>query len=150
MAKELLLSFVDEGISVRAVLFEEQAPKTCKTICEHLPYIGTLGHAKFSGTLVAFYIDSAIVIEKENATRLLQIGDLCYTHYPQRTRHGYPEALSEIYWPYDRYANPTAPGSLEPVYPNIFGRIVGETEAFYAVCRRIAEEGRKRFEIRAG
>ena len=71
-----------------------------------------------------------------------------FTHYDAGTRHGHLNALSEIYWAYDRYVRPIIPGQHGPAIANVFGRIVGDTAPFYAMSRRLHSEGFKRLEAR--
>ena len=55
MAKEMVMTFVDgrdTGVSARAVLLEEQAPKTCAAVWAQLPIAVTAGHGAYSGTIV--------------------------------------------------------------------------------------------------
>jgi hypothetical protein len=148
MAREIVLTFVDEGVSARAVLLEEEAPRTCRAVWEQLPLAGSAGHGAYSGTIVAIYFDPAVVVGEEHATTCVQTGDVMFTHYDANVRHGYPNALSEIYWAYDRYARPHVPGQWVPAIANVFGRIIGEPADFYAVCRRLQREGLKRLEVR--
>lgn len=141
MAKYLVFDI--EGVAARARLLEEAAPVTCRTIWERLPLSGPAGHAMLSGTSVALYIDPSIVLPEENATIHIQTGDVMFTHYNARERHGFPEALSEIYWAYDRYCQPKAPGKMTPVIPNVFAEFLPGAQPFYEVCRRIRREGSK-------
>jgi hypothetical protein len=149
MAKEILITFVEERVSVRALLLEDQAPRTCETVLRRLPFAGKASHAAYSGTIVALHIDPSIDVDEENATTCIQTGDVMFTHYRPGFRHGHPEPVSEIYWAYDRYARPTIPGQWVPATANVFGRIVGDPSAFYEVCRRIRKEGVKPLEIKA-
>jgi hypothetical protein len=148
MPKEMVLTFVDEGVSVRAVLLEDEAPRTCQAVWDQLPLLATAGHGAYSGTIVGVRLDPSVVVAEENATTCVQTGDVMFTHYAARTRHGYPDALSEIYWAYDRYARPHVPGQWVPAIANVFGRITGDPTDFYAVCRRVLREGLKRIEVR--
>ncbi len=149
MAKEMLITFSDIAVSARVLLLENEAPRTCETIWHNLPFSGESTHAIYSGTLVALFIDPTIEIPEENATTCIQTGDVIFTHYRAGFRHGHPDALSEIYWTYDRYARPTIPGQWVPATANVFGRIVGECAEFYEVCRRLPREGAKRLKITA-
>jgi len=130
-----------DGTIARARLHDEAAPITCETLWKLLPFSGSAGHAMLSGTSIALYIDPGIVIPEENATVYIQTGDVMFTHYRERERHGFPDALSEIYWAYDRYCRPTAPGKMTPVIPNIFAEFLPGCEEFFAVCRRMRREG---------
>lgn len=147
MALYFRFALPDEGIAARAWLDEQAAPQTVATLVARAPYEGTAGHAIFSGTTCALYIDPSITIPMENASTLIQTGDLMFTHYDANTRHGFPGALSEIYWAYDRYCRPTMPGAMLPVHPNIFGRFTDGAAAFFDASRRIRDEGRKRLRV---
>lgn len=149
MARYFEFTLPDEGITARALLLEEAAPQTVRALWAQAPYEGRAGHAIFSGTTCALYIDPAIVVPMEHATTLVQTGDLMFTHYDAMTRHGYPDPLSEIYWAYDRYCRPTMPGAMLPVCPNVFGRFVEPCQAFFDASRRIRDEGRKALRITA-
>ena len=130
-----------DGTVARARLHDDAAPATCQALWSRLPFSGTAGHAMLSGTSIALYIDASIVIPEENATTHIQTGDVMFTHYNERERHGFPEALSEIYWAYDRYCRPTAPGKMTPVIPNVFAEFVPGSQAFFEVCRRMRRSG---------
>ena len=147
MARYFEFTLPEEGVAARALLLEDEAPQTVRTLWQHAPFEGQAGHAIFSGTTCALYIDPEIVIPMENATTLVQTGDLMFTHYEAMTRHGFPDPLSEIYWAYDRYCRPTMPGSMVPVCPNIFGRFVEPFHDFFDASRRIRQEGRKTIRI---
>jgi Protein of unknown function (DUF3830) len=149
MTRYFEFTLPDEAIVARALLLELEAPQTVEALWRRAPFEGRAGHAIFSGTTCALYIDPAIVIPMENATTLIQTGDLMFTHYDASTRHGYPAPLSEIYWAYDRYCRPTMPGAMLPVYPNVFGRFVEPFAAFFEASRRIRDEGRKALHIAA-
>ncbi len=147
MTKFFEFTYADEGVSARARLLEKEAPKTVQTLWDLAPFDGQAGHAIFSGTSCALYIDPTIVIPMEHATTQIQTGDLMFTHYDEMERHGYPEPLSEIYWAYDRYCRPMMPGAMLPVYPNVFGRFESGFEDFFAASQRIRYDGRKKFTI---
>ncbi len=142
------LSFPQEGASVRVELLPDAAPKTCEAVWGALPLTGDGAHASYSGTVVGLFMDPSIVVPAENATTYIQQGDLMYTHYDAGVRHGNRDAVSEIYVAYDRYARPTTPGVGLPATANIFGRVVGDATAFYAVCARMPSEGTKPLEAR--
>ncbi|MCC6629714.1 MAG: DUF3830 family protein [Chloroflexi bacterium] len=151
MAKEVLFTFLDgpdAGVSARAVLLEEAAPRTCAAVWAQLPLAITAGHGAYSGTIVGVRLDPSVIVGEENATTCVQTGDVMFTHYEPHSRHGYPAGLSEIYWAYDRYARPHVPGQWVPAIANVFARMTGDPTDFYAVCRRILQEGLKRIDIR--
>lgn len=147
MAKFFEFSFTDESVSARARLLEVEAPKTVEILWSHAPYEGQAGHAIFSGTTCALYIDPAITIPMEHATTLIHRGDLMFTHYDAMARHGFPDPLSEIYWAYDRYCRPTMPGAMLPVSPNVFGVFEEGFQDFFEASRQIRNEGRTRITV---
>jgi hypothetical protein len=149
MPKYFLFTYVDEGISARAILLESEAPQTVETLWKHAPYGGDAVHASYSGSTVGLLFDPTIVIPTENATNYIQTRDLMYTHYPARTRFGHPDALTEIYWAYDRYCRPIMPGTGLAVYPNVFGQFVGDYEKFFAASRAVQIEGPKKLTVTA-
>ena len=132
-----------EGAIARARLYDEAAPVTCGTLWQQLPFSGLGIHAMLSGTSVALSIDPSIVVPQENATSHIQAGDVMFTHYNKHECYGFPEALSDVYWAYDRYCKPTAPGKMTPVIPNVFAEFLPGFEAFFSVCRKMRREGAK-------
>ena len=148
MARYIDIEFTNEQVTARALLLDDQAPKTCQRIWEILPLRGRVTHARYSGTMVAHHFDNSVVIEAENHTTYIQTGDVIYTHYAAGWRHGNPDALSEVYWAYDRYARPTIPGVGTPSTANVFGTFIGDPTPFYKVCESMLIEGAKQIEIR--
>lgn len=146
VSKHLVFSFDGTGVVARAILLEKEAPRTCRAVWERLPYAGPAGHAMHSGTICALYIDSTINAPVENASARVLPGDVVFVHYDAMERHGYPEALSEICWAYDRYVRPMMPGMLKPICPNVFARLL-DSEVFYDMSRRIRREGSKPIRI---
>lgn len=149
MAKYFVFSYPDEKVSARAVLFEETAPKTVDTLWTHAPYEGDAVHAAYSGTTVGLLFDPTIIVPMENATNYIQAGDVMFTHYEPNTRYGHPGGVSEIYWAYDRYCRPVMPGCGMLVYPNIFGKFVGDFQPFFDASRKISSVGQRKITISA-
>ena len=147
MARHFVFTLTEMNIVARARLLEAEAPETCRALWAHLPYEGRCYHAMHSGTMGVLLIDPTITVPTENATTLLQTGDLLFTHYDAGVRRGYLEPLSEIYWAYDRYCTPTAPGQIIPVYPNVFGQFLSGSEDFFAASRRLHLEGAARLVV---
>ena len=118
-----------EGASpTRFRLLWLEAPEICRAVVDNLPEKGECVHAAYSGTVTGFLIDPSVNPRTENATSVVLPGDLLFTHYDQWTRHGHPDELSEIYWPYDRYAKPTIPGQMIPAIACVFGSFEGSPE----------------------
>lgn len=136
----------------RFALLWDDAPQTCAAIVAGVPQEAECLHAIYSGTMAAFYFDPTVVAPTENATTCIAPGDLIFTHYNEGVRHGHPGALSEVYWPYDRYARPTIPGQFVTLdAANVFGAYEGSPgawQAFAARCRRLRYDGTATVRIR--
>ncbi len=118
------LQFAGTSVARFRLLWEE-APQTCRAIVDRMPERGECVHAAYSGTVVGILFDPTVDPPTENATSIVLPGDLLFTHYEARSRHGHPDPLSEIYWPYDRYARPTIPGQFVPTIANVFASFEG-------------------------
>jgi hypothetical protein len=147
VAKYFIFTYPGEGISARAELFEKAAPLTVETLWRHAPYEGDAVHANYSGTCVGLLFDPSIIVPMENATNYIQTGDVMFTHYEPNTRFEHPDGISEIYWAYDRYCRPVMPGCGMLVYPNVFGKFVGDYQSFFAASRKISSAGQRKMTI---
>lgn len=145
MAKRIRMTFTGEGISVEAELLEDEAPETCRAIWERLPFEGDTVHAVYSGSEIAFFIPSDVIIEAENQTSRVIPGDVGYYHVPPGKMHGWRDGFSEICWFYGRDGRPNMPDG--PVAINLFARILGDPAAFYQACYRMRREGAKRLRV---
>jgi hypothetical protein len=143
--KEIILEFPDEGVQARVELLEEEAPRVCAGVLAHLPLAGRLQHAIYSGSEVAFLVDSNVVLEMENQTTCVLPGDVGYYFLKGGTLKGFPETISEICIFYDRDVVPRMPDGPVPV--SIFGRITSNFEAFARICHKMRLEGAKPFRI---
>jgi hypothetical protein len=141
MARYMLMDIM--GAQVRARLLDEAAPETCRTVWSLLPYLGDAGHALQSGTNAAFHFDPSVLVPVENATCLLQRGDVVFIRYDPGTRHNAPSGVSEVVWCYDRYNPATTPGRMNPPLANVFASLVGDYGEFAAMSARLLSEGRK-------
>lgn len=146
MAK-LSFTFVDEGITAIAELFEKDAPKSVAAVLSAVPQLGDAHHATYSGSECAFILDRDLGIGMENATSKVLPGDLAYTRFEGGVMFGFPDSFSELAWFYDRDAVPSMPEGPVPV--NIIGTFTEGFEEFRAVCRRMRREGVKKVEIKA-
>lgn len=139
--KRLVMTFVEEGVSVEAELLEDRAPKTCRRVWDMLPIEGEVGHAIYSGSEVVYKFPKMVSIPPENATSRVLPGDVAYFAMKGGASFFYPDDFSEICWFYDRDSTPSCADG--PVQVSIFARIVGDATAFYGVCKRIRREGVK-------
>ena len=125
-----------------------------QAIWDALPRSGDGSHAMFSGTCGALFFDDATIgadIGEENATSNIQTGDIMFTHYDAGTRHGHLNALSEIYWAYDRCCPPDHPeGQHGPaLIANVFRADRGRHGTLLRdVAAAPLPDGFKRLEVR--
>jgi len=143
----LSITFVDEGVTAIAELFEKEAPKSVAAVLSALPQVGDAHHATYSGSECAFILNRDLGIGMENATSKVLPGDLAYTRFEGGVMFGFPNSFSELAWFYDRDAVPSMPEGPVPV--NIIGTFTEGFEEFRAMCRRMRREGVKRVEIKA-
>ena len=132
---------------------DERGPEeACAAVSAALPESAECFHAIYSGTVAAFLLEPEVVAPVENATTCLLPGELVFTHYDAGVRHGHLNALSEIYWAYDRYARPTVPGQFVPLETaSVFATYEGSPEAwrsFAARCRRLRFDGTATIAVR--
>lgn len=145
MPTRLKFTFVDEGVTAYAVMHDDQAPKSCRAVIAALPQEREAHHATYSGSEVAFILDSDLEVGKENATSKVIPGDLAYTRFEGGQMWGFPESFSELCWFYDRDAVPSMPDGPVPV--NLIGTFTEGFADFAAVCRRMRREGVKKLRI---
>jgi hypothetical protein len=117
-------------------LLWDEAPETCQAVADRIPDRGECVHAAYSGTIVGILFDPTVNPPQENATNIVLPGDLLFTHYEARSRHGHPDPLSEIYWPYDRYARPTIPGQFIPTLASVFASFEGDPDEWQEFAER--------------
>ena len=129
MAKFIELKFVEQEITVRARLLEEEMPRTCSELVKHMPLESIATHARYSGSEVAMLLSTDIKIGREKATSAVQTGDVAYVWLNQDDHYGLDEDVSEICWFYDKDSTPTM--AEGPVRVNVFARIEGDTADFY-------------------
>ena len=126
----------------RARLIDDLAPATCALVWSQLPAPGPCGQLLLAGTSCALELDPTRTAPAENQTGLVHPGDVMFTHYPHRWRHGFPAAESKIAWAYDRYVQPMTPGRITPEYPSVFAEFDGDAKAFFEACRATFYGGR--------
>lgn len=132
MARYIELRYVEDGISARARLLDDEMPRTCGELVKHLPLESTATHARYSGSEVAMLLPTSIRIGREKATCATTTGDVAYVWLNRDDHYGLDEDVSEICWFYDRDC---CPSMFEgPVCVNIFARIEGDATAFYKAC----------------
>lgn len=142
--KEIVLRFSDEGVAAPARLLWEEAPVTCRAICDALPVAGRAHHAVYSGSEVAFILPQLLRLDREHATTEVRTGDVGFTWFAEGSSYGVDRDFAEICWFYDRDAVPSMFEGPTPV--NVFARLEN-ADGFFELCRRMRLEGAKAFEI---
>jgi hypothetical protein len=145
MAKFVEIKFVDQNISIRARLLEDEMPRTCNEIIKYFPLDGTATHARYSGSEVAVLLSTDIKIEREKATCAVQTGDVAYVWLNQDDHYGLDDDISEICWFYDKDGCPAM--AEGPVRVNVFARIEGDAIAFYKASADTRITGQKKVSI---
>lgn len=134
-----------EGITARAELWDERAPRTCSSVWNMLPVSGYFHHAIYSGAEVAMVLPRYCELGEENATWAVLPWEIGFVSLRQQDYFDAPEDFSEFCFFYDRGARPSM---LEgPVKVNLFARFVSGQEALYGLCYRMRKEGQKPFVV---
>ena len=145
MPRHIEIRYVEENVIARAVLLEDEMPRTCAELTKHMPLEGVATHARYSGSEVAVLLSNDIRIEREKATCAVLPGDVAYVRLNRDDHYGLDDDISEICWFYDRDA---LPQMFEgPVLVNVFARIEGDASAFYKACADTRISGVKKVRI---
>jgi Protein of unknown function (DUF3830) len=145
VTQHIRIDFPRRGVSVDVELLEHQAPRICAFVWDNLPQEGYAHHAIYSGSEVAFDIAPKYSDPLENMTSRVLPGDVGYWFLNGGTLYGQPEDISEFMWFYDRDAEPRM--TTGPVQVAIFGRMVGDTSAFFDACRAMRRDGQERCRV---
>jgi hypothetical protein len=127
------------GESARFRLLWDDAPDTCRILSENVPESGEAVHAIYSGTVVGVLFDPSVEAPLQNATTCHEPGDLMWMHYPAYSRFGHPDAVSEIYWAYDRHARSVMPGQFVQIAASVFAVYDGSPETWKTFAARSAQ-----------
>lgn len=143
-----LIEFVAEENSTiaRAELWDERAPQTCKLVWDMLPVTAHFHHAIYSGSEVAMVLPTYTPMGEENATYIVQTGEIGFLSLQAKDFFEVDKDFSEIAFFYGRGARPSMMEG--PVRLNLFAHFVSGQEELYALCYRMRKEGQKRFTIR--
>jgi hypothetical protein len=131
-----------EFVSGEAARFKfrwDEAPDTCAVLSEKLPAQGDAIHAIYSGTQLGVLFDPSVDAPLQNATTCHLPGDLIWMHYPEFSRFGHPEAVSEICWAYDRHTRMVMPGQFVQIAGSVFATFAGHTEEWTPFAERSAQ-----------
>lgn len=110
MTRELVLKIPEEKFEIDLLLFEDEAPETCRAILHSLPIKGNLVHTNFSGQMVVIELRGASIIKapKENLVKNIRVRVVTYWYsywdHPGLI-HGVDE-YAEIGFVYGRHVRP--------------------------------------------
>jgi hypothetical protein len=136
----------EEGVTARAELWDDRAPRTCALVWDLLPVTGHFHHAIYSGAEVAMVLPRYHELAPEHATAAVLPWEIGFVSL-RRVDHFDVEAdFSEFCFFYDRGARPSMLDG--PVKVNLFARFVSGQDALQRLCYRMRTEGQKRFTIR--
>jgi hypothetical protein len=122
-------------------LLEREAPLICEFVWSSLPQEGYAHHGIYSGSEIAFNIVPQFLDRLENTTSRVLPGDVGYWYLTGGLMYGEPDDISEFMWFYDRDAEPRMTSG--PVQVALFGRMVGDTSAFFDACRAMRRTGQE-------
>ena len=146
MARFIDIQFVEQNISARARLLEEEMPRTCGELVKHMPLEGTATHARYSGSEVAVLLPTHIKVGREKATCAVLPGDVAYVWLNRDDHYGLDDDVSEICWFYDRDGQPRMWEG--PLRVNIFAHIEGDATEFFKASADTRISGVKRVRIK--
>jgi hypothetical protein len=102
-------------------------------------------HAIYSGSEIYAVWPGRFIVAPENATSDVSPGDIAYYYAAGGDHYGFADDLCEVCLFYDADSSPRMAGG--PIQVNLFARMVGDSEPFFAVCRRMRLEGQKRLRV---
>lgn len=136
----------EEQISARAVLLEDQAPKTCALVWDFLPVSAFFHHAMYSGPELVMFLPQVYDMEQENATCVYLPWEIGFATLRAKDFIDVKQDFSEIMFFYDRNTGPKMLEGLVKV--NLFARFVTGQDALFELAHRVQNEGRKAFTVR--
>ncbi|MCD6529883.1 DUF3830 family protein [Candidatus Bathyarchaeota archaeon] len=145
MTRELVLKIPEEEFEIDFLLFEDEAPETCRAILQSLPIKGSLVHTNFSGQMIVIELrgESIIKAPKENLVKNVRVRDVTYWYsywdHPGLI-HGVDE-YAEIGFVYGRHVRPAYVWGEKSV--NLFGVVSSNYNDLFRMARRIRVEGAK-------
>ena len=146
MARHIVLSFPDEGISAQAELLEDVAPATCRLVWERLPVENRTIHGMYSGREVFIMVEPPQAVKDENLVNLPLPGEIFYFHQEGGVYVDADCSYSEICIVYGRGVQFRGEGGASS-FANLFARFTGDWSAFAEACRRVRYNGPRRLRI---
>ena len=159
MARFLRVSLTARNVSCRALLLDDQAPRTANAVWDALPQAGQVFHGKYARNEIYALVPAFAETEpgKENPTVTPIPGDLCYFTFDTddlvTPSHGYetadgvarpdgpaPEKIIDLAVFYGRN-NLLLNGDQGWIPGNVFGTVVEGLEEFAQACNDIWMSG---------
>lgn len=140
MTKRIRLCFPEEGVTAFAKVLEDEAPRTCQFIWEHLPVDGRTLHGMYSGRCIYVPVNPPAPVPPENQVNMSLPGDICYFYQKGGVYRGVSQPYAEIEVVYGRDVQHHGDGHL-PIFVNLFARFVGNWTAFAEICQKTRYEG---------
>ncbi len=141
MTRQIEFVSETEGISAKAVLWEEHAPRTCQLVWQLLPVSTYFQHAIYSGPELAMILPNYHPIEPENATTTCLPWEIGFASLQAKGFVDVDDDFSELMFFYDRNTGPKMLDGLVKV--NLFAQFVSGMDALRELAFRIRLEGRK-------
>jgi hypothetical protein len=139
----------EKNYTAKAILLDNEAPKTCDLVWNLLPTSGYITHAIYSGAEVAMILPQYHEISLENATTSLLPWEIFFASLRAKDYMDVDQDFSEIAFFYDRNTGPRMLDGLVKV--NIFARFTSGQEHLLDTCLRLRKgEGKNMFHIRRG
>ena len=139
MARTIVLTIPEEGVSAVADLLDEAAPATCALVWDRLPVEGRLVHGMYSGPELFIVLPGFPAVAAENQVQRALPGDVGYWHNPAGLHASAPDEVAELVFAYDRGVSIKGSDGSDS-WVNLFARI-RHADGFMAVCRRYRTEG---------
>lgn len=154
MPKHISLTFTENGVTARAVLLEDEAPKTCAAIWKALevPLVNKGIHAMFAGREVMLELPEANrrfkpeEVPQENLTCFPAPGDLLWFYFGPHQERGFPDEIYDLAIFYGRDSRLLLPMGWVP--GNHFGLIAENLLEFAKMCERVRTEGLKEIVVK--
>lgn len=150
MSKHLTITLIQRGVSCRAVLLEQAAPRTSAAVWDALPIEAPVFHGKYARNEIYTLVPAFAEVDpgKENTTITPIPGDLCWFTfsgddlgnpaygYEQEGEHRVTESIVDLALFYGRN-NLLINGDQGWVPGNVFGSVVEGLEEMAAACQDV-------------
>ena len=142
--RQLRLSFLATGKSVRAEFLDDEAPRVCELVWNMLPVETKALHGMYSGAEIFAIVDQPQPAPAENLVQLPLPGEILYFYDPGMGAVGARKPVGEIAVVYGRGVTLRAHEGV-PTQCALFARIPGDWKydwpEFAQECRKVRWEG---------